>query len=61
MDISLYYQEKGSGTPFVLLHKDSQDRSYFNHQIDFFSNNYRMVAIDTRDHGKSLKSNAKTY
>ncbi len=48
IDISLYYQEKGSGTHFVLLHGNSQDGSYFKFQIDFFSNNYRIIAVDTK-------------
>lgn len=58
MDISLYYQEKGSGTPFILLHGNSEDGNYFKSQIDFFSNNYRMIAVDTRGHGKSPRGNA---
>ena len=58
MDISLYYQEKGSGIPFVLLHGNSEDGNYFKSQIDFFSNNYRMIAVDTRGHGKSARGNA---
>lgn len=53
MDISLYYQEKGRGEPFVLLHGNSEDGNYFKFQIDFFSNNYRTIAVDTRGHGKS--------
>lgn len=58
MDISLYYQEKGSGIPFILLHGNSEDGNYFKSQIDFFSNNYRMIAVDTRGHGKSPRGNA---
>lgn len=58
MDISLYYKEKGSGIPFVLLHGNSEDGNYFKSQIDFFSNNYRMIAVDTRGHGKSPRGNA---
>lgn len=53
MDISLYYREKGSGFPFVLLHGNGEDGSYFSSQIEFFSKNYRMVAVDTRGHGNS--------
>lgn len=58
MDISLYYQEKGRGVPFVLLHGNGEDGNYFKSQIDFFSSNYRMIAIDTRGHGKSPRGNA---
>lgn len=58
MDISLYYQEKGSGMPFVLLHGNSEDGNYFKYQMDFFSNNYRMIAVDTRGHGKTPRGNA---
>lgn len=58
MDISLYYQEKGYGTPFVLLHGNSEDGSYFKYQIDYFSKNYRIIAVDTRGHGKSPRGNA---
>ncbi len=58
MDISLFYQEKGSGIPFILLHGNGEDGGYFKHQIDYFSNNYRMFAVDTRGHGKSPRGNA---
>jgi len=58
MDISLYYKEKGNGIPFVLLHGNGENGEYFKHQIDYFSNNYRMIAVDTRGHGKSPRGNA---
>ncbi len=53
MNITLYYQEKGNREPFILLHGNGQDNSYFTHQIDYFSNRYRVIALDTRGHGKS--------
>ena len=53
MNISLYYQEKGNKEPFILLHGTGEDSSYFKHQIDYFSDRYRVIAIDTRGHGKS--------
>lgn len=53
MNITLYYQEKGNKEPFILLHGNGEDNSYFKHQIDYFSNRYRVIAIDTRGHGKS--------
>lgn len=53
MNITLFYQEKGKKEPFLLLHGNGEDNSYFKHQIDYFSNRYRVIALDTRGHGKS--------
>ena len=55
MDITLYYEEKGKGIPFVLLHGNGDDGTYFKNQIDYFSKKYRMIAVDTRGHGKSKR------
>ena len=55
MDIKLHYIEKGSGFPLILLHGNGEDRSYFCHQIDHFSKTRRVIAIDTRGHGESLR------
>ena len=53
MDIQLNYIEQGQGQPLILLHGNGEDNSYFVHQIDYFSKDYRVIAIDTRGHGKS--------
>lgn len=53
MDITLYYQEKGDKEPFILLHGNGENSSYFKNQIDYFSDRYRVIALDTRGHGKS--------
>ena len=53
MGISLYYQEKGNKEPLILLHGNGEDGSYFKNQIDYFSDRYRVIALDTRGHGKS--------
>ena len=53
MDITLYYQEKGNKEPFILLHGNGQNGSYVKNQIDYFSNRYRVIALDTRGHGRS--------
>lgn len=53
MDIKLYYTEEGSGTPLILLHGNGEDGSYFVHQIKYFKNRYRVIALDTRGHGQS--------
>lgn len=36
MDIQLYFEEKGSGTPFIFLHGNGEDGTYFKNQTDFF-------------------------
>ena len=51
--ISLHFVEKGRGKPLILLHGNGEDGSYFEHQIDCFSADYRVIAIDTRGHGQS--------
>ena len=53
MDISLYYEEKGSGFPLIMLHGNGEEHGYFEHQTDCFAENYRVIAIDTRGHGRS--------
>ena len=52
-DIQLHYTEQGQGLPLILLHGNGEDNTYFEHQIPYFSKNYRVIAIDTRGHGKS--------
>ena len=51
MEIKLHYQEKGEGEPMILLHGKREDGSYFAHQMDYFSRNYRVIVVDTRGHG----------
>lgn len=53
MDIQLHYIEQGQGQPLILLHGNGESCDYFEHQIAYFSNNYRVIALDTRGHGKS--------
>ncbi len=53
MDIQLHYIEQGQGQPLILLHGNGESCDYFEHQIPRFSKDYRVIAIDTRGHGKS--------
>lgn len=53
METALHYREKGNGEPLILLHGNGQDGSYFEHQIEYFSGRYRVIAPDTRGHGQS--------
>lgn len=58
MDIELYYQEKGTGEPLILLHGNGEDSSYFEYQIEHFQSKYHVLALDTRGHGKSPRGTA---
>lgn len=53
MNIALHYTEKGNKAPFILLHGNGEDNAYFKHQIEYFSDRYRVIALDTRGHGQS--------
>ena len=59
MDIQLHYTESGTGTPLILLHGNGEDGSYFMRQTEYFSEKYRVIALDTRGHGKSPRGSEK--
>ena len=52
-DIQHHYIEQGQGQPLILLHGNGESLDYFEHQIPFFAKAYRVIAVDTRGHGKS--------
>ena len=58
MNTQLHYTEKGTGFPLILLHGNGEDSSYFVHQTEYFSADYRVIAVDTRGHGSSPRGNA---
>jgi pimeloyl-ACP methyl ester carboxylesterase len=58
MDIRLHYIEKGSGPPLILLHGNGESADYFKHQLTAFSAHCRVLAPDTRGHGRSPRGTA---
>ena len=46
MDIRMNYSEKGSGRPLILIHGNGGSLKYFKKQIDCFSNEYRVIAVE---------------
>lgn len=58
MDIQLNYLDRGAGAPLLLLHGNGESLDYFRSQIDFFSDRYRVIALDTRGHGASPRGQA---
>ncbi len=59
MDIELFYETEGNGETLILLHGNGEDSSYFKNQIDYFRSKYRVIALDTRGHGKSPRGKAE--
>lgn len=57
-EISLYYEQRGTGFPLILLHGNNESHEYFAGQIEFFSHYYRVIAPDTRGHGRSPRGDA---
>ena len=58
MDIELFYTKTGSGPPLLLLHGNGEDGTYFVHQVEEFSRDFTVYAIDTRGHGRSPRGTA---
>ena len=50
MNTELFYKEKGKGFPLILLHGNGENCDYFKNQMEFFSDKYRVIAVDTRGH-----------
>ena len=54
--IRLYYETYGSGEPLLLIHGNGESIASFKVQIDYFRRRYRVIAMDSRDQGKSADS-----
>lgn len=58
MDITLHAVDVGAGKPLVLLHGNGESSEYFTHQLASFPASLRVIAVDTRGHGKSPRGSA---
>jgi pimeloyl-ACP methyl ester carboxylesterase len=52
-DIEMYYAVYGEGEPLLLLHGGLGNADYFANQIEAFSAEYQVIAVDSRGHGRS--------
>lgn len=50
---SLYYEERGSGEPLILVYGIACLINHWHHQIEYFSQTKRVIAFDLRGHHKS--------
>ena len=58
MDIYLNCTIAGQGFPLVMLHGNGEDHTYFKRQMEPFSQQYQVIALDTRGHGQSPRGTA---
>lgn len=60
-DVKLYYENRGAGQPVILLHGNGEDHKIFEVLIEQLAENYHVYTIDSRDHGKSSKTDQINY
>jgi pimeloyl-ACP methyl ester carboxylesterase len=51
--VKLYFEVYGHGPPLLLIHGNGCSIWWMKNQIAFFSKHYRVIAMDSRDHGRS--------
>ena len=60
--VRLYYEVYGAGEPLLLVHGNNASIGSFKAQIDHFRKRYKVIAMDSREQGKSGDSPDKiTY
>jgi pimeloyl-ACP methyl ester carboxylesterase len=51
--VSLYYEVYGAGDPLLIIHGNGASIGSLKAQIDYFRTRYRVIVMDSRDHGRS--------
>jgi len=54
-EINLYYEIHGEGEPLLFIHGLGSSSRDWELQLDFFTQNYQVILIDVRGHGRSGK------
>ncbi|MEO8097120.1 MAG: alpha/beta hydrolase [Acidobacteriota bacterium] len=54
--VQLYYEVYGTGEPVLLIHGNGASIAAMKFQIEYFRKRYKVIAMDSRDHGKSGSS-----
>jgi pimeloyl-ACP methyl ester carboxylesterase len=57
--INLYYEIYGTGKPLIFLHGNGGSIRGARARIDYFKNYFKVIAIDSRGHGKSIDTTTK--
>lgn len=58
-DVTLDYTVQGNGPPLYLLHGGMESRDSFEKQINEFSKTFTVVALDSREQGRSSRADAQ--
>jgi pimeloyl-ACP methyl ester carboxylesterase len=53
--IEIYYAIYGEGPPLIMLHGGLANSEYFANQIPVFAEDYTVIAMDSRGHGRSSR------
>ncbi|MBV8587394.1 MAG: alpha/beta hydrolase [Verrucomicrobia bacterium] len=56
--VRIYYAEFGRGEPLILLHGGLGNIEQFGNQIPALEAHYKVIALDSRGHGRSTRSTA---
>lgn len=54
--IRLWYAEWGHGAPVILVHGGLANSNYWGHQIPALAQRYLVIALDSRGHGRSSRT-----
>ncbi|NLR91759.1 alpha/beta fold hydrolase [Flammeovirga agarivorans] len=54
-NVTFYYETYGEGEPLLLLHGNAQSIKDYAAQIPVLAKKYKVIAVDTRGHGKSTE------
>jgi len=54
-NIGLYYESSGQGEPLLFIHGLASSSRSWKKQVPFFSQQYRVITLDIRGHGRSDK------
>jgi pimeloyl-ACP methyl ester carboxylesterase len=57
--IKLYYEIYGEGKPLIFLHGNGGSIRSASGKIEYFKKYYKVIAIDSRGHGKSIDTTSK--
>lgn len=60
-DIMTYHEIHGEGNSLIFIHGGLVTSTMWKHQVDYFSNSFKVIIYDVRGHGKTGVSPLKKY